>query len=139
MKFLVEHGAHKESRDNDNQTPLHVGIQEAIVGTDCLSLFLTYKLDINAQDSFGLTALHLAAMYNKESALFILKEAVARDLQDANGFTPLHFAALYGHPMSIVILKAFGVNEDIVNNEGQTPLDLARLNNHRECIELLEL
>ncbi|KJV63286.1 ankyrin repeat domain-containing protein, partial [Ehrlichia muris] len=58
------------------------------------SLFDKYKVDVNAVNSYGYTALHFAAVYNaKKCARFLLSKSNVVLNSAKSGLTPLHLAA----------------------------------------------
>ncbi|VDN05648.1 unnamed protein product [Thelazia callipaeda] len=87
----------------------------------CLPLhycFIPLKRNISKQDSIDpisiLTVL-LSAMQSKNMI----------DKADDWGFTALHYAALFGANICIVSLLQAGANQNLLNNDGNTPLALA--------------
>jgi hypothetical protein len=62
-------------------------------------------------------------MINIES---YLSEGVSIDAQDANGNTALHIAVLKSNPQLVLALLQFSPNSKILNQDGKTPLALAK-------------
>ena len=83
------------------------------------------------RDDRGGTFLHAAARggHSKVVSLAIAtKKPTLRRLlnaQDGDGNTPLHLVVAAGAPDVAEALMSEGVQADVMNNEGQTPLDLA--------------
>ena len=73
--------------------------------------------------------LHLAAFFNNKPAVLraLVRAGADLELQDRLGRTALHIAALY-NPMVFPALLALGADPGIVNDDGKTPMDHARLN-----------
>lgn len=57
---------------------------------------------------------------------------------DENGEAALHKAARNGHVIVCHVLIKRGARADLQNNDGKTAVDLARDNNHMECVEYLQ-
>lgn len=99
---------------------------------------------IDATDIDGVTALHIAAMYDETGeTIEILKEKGANLFsQDFNGFTALHFAANNNNMVSTKkLLEKMGgsvkTEKDKRDNLQRTALHYAAKNNNPEIIELL--
>ena len=54
------------------------------------------------------------------------------DQSDFSGNTPLHVAASLGNAQLINLLVTTGADHTLMNLEGETPLDLAKLKGHNE-------
>ena len=52
------------------------------------------------------------------------------------GQTAAHRAAILGCVMSVSVLVKSGANFDLKDNAGHTPLDLAKLLSHKECLDI---
>ena len=79
--------------------------------------------DINAVDSSGQTALHVAASLGMESIVEMLLEKGAKiNAMDKSGHTPLHLAAKHGKKDAVHSLLIRGATVDPMNNDGLTPL-----------------
>ena len=59
------------------------------------------------------------------------------DQCDYHGNTPLHLAAGSGHHSVIQLLLSAGASCNIINNEGETALDLARMKGHTKVCVLV--
>eukprot|EP01132_Coremiostelium_polycephalum_P000001 gene1-1_t len=85
-----------------------------------------YKIDINAQNFFKKTPLHLAAsLGNEEIIAALLAVAVTPCQQDAHGNTPLHCAVQQGHQKVVEMFMCLPRVEEMVsikNDQGYTLL-----------------
>jgi cytohesin len=83
--------------------------------------------------------LHAAAYTNNTSAIYDLvqNEAIPTEISDHVGYTPLHYAAAQGHLNAASALLTLGAEVHVKATCGQTPIKLARLNNHHELAEFL--
>ncbi|XP_029654460.1 ankyrin-1-like [Octopus sinensis] len=69
--------------------------------------------------------------------LFLLKNKVSIDMQTNIGYTALHQAAQQGSLEFVHLLLEAGANPDILCYENQTALDIARLFDHPEIVNVL--
>ncbi|XP_058449295.1 ankyrin-1-like, partial [Malaya genurostris] len=112
---------------------------------------------INARNAQGKTLLHVGADQNDFEAIKCLfefnqdylkirdqlshaKDYHSMDLtaKDSRGDTPLHRAALHGNREIVDLLLREGADFSVKNNEGYSPENLARNNNHNDVVELLQ-
>uniref|UniRef100_F6SGK0 Tyrosine-protein kinase n=1 Tax=Ciona intestinalis TaxID=7719 RepID=F6SGK0_CIOIN len=97
--------------------------------------------DVKTRDYEGSSALHLACGADKpETCKILVKHCHAKpqDRKCKSGWVPLHEASYCGNHACIETLLVHGAacHPRCVN--GETPLDLARKRNHRQCIQVLE-
>jgi ankyrin repeat protein len=107
--------------------------------TNVMANCLTNGMEINsAESSYGCSALHLAASYNrKEAAKQLIERGANINVRDLNGMTPLHYAALHGHDDMIELLLNNKANVNAFDCQGLTPLHLAAQFGHAKTINLL--
>ena len=60
-------------------------------------------------------------------------------MPDVRGDSPLHASACNGHTQIVAMLLQLKVNINLKNAMGFTPVALARMNGHLQCVELLQL
>ena len=94
-------------------------------------------------DAYGCTPLHKACKSGDEAKVRqILSSPEARAAQlthpDYAGNTPLHFAALKGDAGIIRLLLEHNVDVNVVNYQGDTPLQDATDNDHDDVVEILQ-
>lgn len=129
VRALLEKGADIEALTNVNDTPLTLSIYNEHNCCDILKLLIKRSANINARESNGKTAAHLAAEKGKTEMLKILLKAGA----DANavnevGWTPLHLAARYADIETTQLLLDGGANCNLLTNKKYSPLNLAVFN-----------
>ena len=78
----------------------------------------------------------------KAGRLDYVKMAVAKgadlNTQDRNGGTALHWAVYYNHKDVVEFLLMQGASPFIIDNQGVTPIDVARINNRKEILKVFE-
>ena len=101
---------------------------------------LQLGMPIDITDEFGDTALMLAANYNRTDVVRCLIEKGANVNHQTRyaRWTALHYASLKNHTDVIKILVQHGARTDIKSKHGNTPIDLARIRNHKEAVDLLQ-
>jgi ankyrin repeat protein len=96
--------------------------------------------DINAQDSDGDTALHVAATINNEQIFkLLLDKGALVDVKNKVGGTALMWAASYDDEPAVRALVAHGASLDLKDSDGLTALGWAKKNNRAVAKVLDEL
>jgi ankyrin repeat protein len=139
VRSFIEDGRNVSAVDSAGDSPL---IMAAYKGyTDIVKLLLDAGADIHALDpGMKATALHAAAYAGHAEAAKLLIEAGVEINRKGpyNGYTALHDAVWQNNiDVARVIIDA-GADITIRSNEGQTPLDFARSQKHREIATMLE-
>ncbi|XP_065910640.1 osteoclast-stimulating factor 1-like [Dysidea avara] len=126
----VEQGG-AETIDN----PLHEAAKRGNVGF--LNECLANQVSVNGLDKSGSTPLHWAASGGHAECAKILLAVpnIELDVQNKLGDTALHNAAWKGHVAIVEMLLEKGCKMNLLNNEKQTPYDLAAKS--PECGRLL--
>ena len=115
-------------------TPLHTAAWVGNGGMVSDLLFINIErvrdwgIMLNAQNNYGLTALHYAAKSGRnDCAMLLLKRTdIKPNIKDNRGNTPLHEAAKNGRTESVKFLLAHqDINPNLRNAAGFTPLQLA--------------
>jgi len=60
------------------------------------------------------------------------------DALDKNKNTALHYAAGYGREECVGLLLKYGAAVTLQNLDGKTPIEVAKLNEQKEVLKLLE-
>ena len=107
---------------------------------DVAELLLDHGADINATTSnYGVTPL-MAACYSGHTSitkLLLGRRGCHVNAVDNGGDTALHKACWDGSTECVKELLAHGADTSIKNKDGETPLDIARNQNHKAVIALL--
>ncbi len=94
--------------------------------------------EINTQDSYRNTALHIAAAEGHYNLVVLLISRNANiEIQDYYGYTPLHKAAVRGHYNIVSLLITNGANVGAKSTLGYTPLHKAAGKEYLEIVTLL--
>lgn len=102
-------------------------------------ILLAIGANLESQDYFGRTPLHLAAIAGSQRMVNLLLAKKARVLAiDARHWTPLHYAAYYGWQIIARRLLAKGAAINALTAKNETPLALAVANIHLDMARLLE-
>ncbi|KAD3337613.1 hypothetical protein E3N88_33133 [Mikania micrantha] len=114
-------------RDHNGWTPLHWAAMRGRVGT--IGEIISISLEsVEMVTNHGETVLHLAVKYNQFDGLRYLMETLnileLVDIQDNDGNTVLHVAAAGKLTGMVLYLLKRGVDVNIVNNKGNTALDV---------------
>lgn len=112
-----------DARDDQGNTPLmlaaKMGLKD-LVG----KLLAKNKSLVDAQNSEGQTALHLAAREYPDIVKVLIDADTALDLTDHSGQTPLHYAADQDTAKSVERLLAAGADPNVQDADGKIPLHL---------------
>ena len=104
---------------------------------DAVRYFLK-KVDVNAQDEEGKTALILASDRGYTEIVKLLLEAGANvNLQDSHGNTALMWASSKGHIEVVRLLLESGAKVDLQNKDGATALMWASGDGKKEIAKIL--
>ncbi|TAQ84511.1 hypothetical protein B7494_g7175 [Chlorociboria aeruginascens] len=115
--------------------PLHV---IAYWGLDKIFILSEKDIDVNSQDSYGETALQLAAKHGHMSVTqLLINKGVDVNIINKNGETALYWAARNGHKVIIKLLLLNGANVLTKDNEGWTALDWAVVGGDDEVVKML--
>ena len=91
------------------------------------------KFDVNEQDSYGWTALHVAACDNQR---WLLHGCIGVNEQESDGWTALHVAAC-SNQMECARLLLDAGSQHLKNQSGRTPLDFAKTHRQKEMQRLI--
>ena len=102
----------------------------------------SFDPEVNAQNTVGQTALHIASCldtFSYEIADMLLNAGAQFHKVDLEGCTPLHYASAGGESSIVALLLMYGAGEtiDVIDCRGYTALDYACNMNHSESVQLL--
>jgi ankyrin repeat protein len=141
LKVLVEHGADLRPRfTKRGRTLLHFAVKTH--NHEAVRCLLLAKVDIEARNKEGETALHEVAMKgdvaHSDTLLQLLLKAGAKiEAKDRIGFTALHEAARAGALKVVQGLLSAGADVATRSNRLRTPLHQAAENGHLEVVQRL--
>jgi len=127
IDILIANGANIQAKSNQGLGMMHLAAQNDMAYT--LTYFMKMGLNVNDKDKEQSTPLHWAAFRQQPTSMYyLLGWAPDLNSQDAKGNTPLHIAAEFAdkwHDLrSIKELLMKGADRNIVNHNGERPIDL---------------
>lgn len=134
---LLVAGADVHSRHGEDE---YSALDSASVGghREVLEAIVRHGADVNAGDSGGITALFVAAMYDRMRAIDYLVEAGAKvGAQDDRGWTALHAASSEGSTKAIEALLRHGADSCKPDKGDRAPLYLAAERGHGSSVTRL--
>ena len=133
--LLLEKGADKSLRNDNNQTLLHRAMDWNDQGFT--PKFLEMKPDLDPLDNDHRTPLMIALKRVRIDLAWLLMQKGARlDLADNEGWTVQHYLASYNTP-AMLAFTAGKVKNDVADREGRTPLAVAISGGKTKNVELL--
>lgn len=139
LRFLLKNGKlSPNSISAHHRTPLHLA---AIQGNlDATQELLKYDPKLDLEDEWGATALYLAQSNQQMNVAVALIEAGAEIDTDKIDVQAMFFAAIELNNVLAVDALINRGKADVLsrNNEGMTPLQLAKANDNGEMIQLLK-
>ncbi|XP_075245472.1 uncharacterized protein LOC142339358 isoform X2 [Convolutriloba macropyga] len=131
LKLLISKGAADcRAKDRDGLTPFHLCMKNRSSKSTALIMKNLNANDLEEQDNYKRTALHLAAMYGSYDQVQMLLQRDANvGIPDGEGKTPLHWAINSKHQHSCSIVQCLVDHMPSVVNwqdhDGRTSLHLA--------------
>jgi len=144
LMFLMSQNVEVERRGRNNQTPLMLCARFG--ADDATAKLIERGANVGAVGSDRWTALHTASLYGQvftprreKSCKFLLQSGANFDAQNGKfGNTPLMLAAQNGKLGVVKLLLESGANTKITNKNRKTAVNLARLCNHQNCVEIIK-
>jgi ankyrin repeat protein len=144
-KFLLEHGADPDAKDDVLETPL----QEAswFGSVKGAQLMFEHGANIHTRDKTGQTLLHqtLLGLTDTIDTLdmfldtirFLQERGADVDALDDDNTTPLHVASYFGCAKGARLLLELGANVHLEDRYGRTPFQVAEEGGRRNITQLL--
>ena len=92
---------------------------------------------------FNETSLHHAISQETGGSLhivdFLVQNSSSLDRRTKEGNTPLHYCVIQNQPEAMRLLLRSGASPDVQNNNGKTPLSIARERGYHLCEELVRV
>lgn len=125
IRELIKKGADVNDQKNViSATPLICALRNE--NKKSAKLLMYYKINVQAKDTQGWTALHFASRDNDfKLAGILIKAGAFVNTQTDNRWTPLHLSAKNGQNEVTQILLYFGALDTFKNKEGKTAAELA--------------
>ena len=126
-----------DARSVNSSSPLHwaVKIQDVML----VKMLLECGADVNRQTTNGTTPMMLAAEAGSFEIVEMLNvPGIELNMKTRRGWTALHFAANLGCCQTVEFLMLRGAEVNAMTKNGTTPLALARVNNRREAVGLIQ-
>jgi len=122
---LINHGADPNLRDSQGFNGLHLATHSS---NSMLVLYLIYQdMDIDTPDTLQHTPLMWAAYQGDPLTLdLLIRLGASISKVDTGRFTPLHWAVTKGNQMCLRKLIEAGADTNAKEDNGKTPMDLAR-------------
>ena len=141
VSYLLDHGANIYKNGSYGGTAL---LNASGMGhLEVVELLLSRKADPTICNDFGWTPLMAASNggYVNVVRCLVRNKAVRAtiDTQDRYGWTALWIASLWDRMEVVKVLVEVGVNPMVADEDGRTPLDIAKDQGHEECIIILEV
>ena len=145
LPLIIEQGVDLNVKDDHGNTALHAVTLAAAKGRpwkDVLKWLLHHKLDLDAQNHKGYTALHVGIYLSEfDEHVGIVRQILELhpnlDVLDNTGWTLLHCAAIRGHIDIVQLLLERGSTVDLADKEGETPLFSATRCGHLQIARML--
>jgi ankyrin repeat protein len=138
-EFLLKANARFQVENAQQETAFYIAVENDNI--EMVKLLSMYGADPTIVcGTAQLSTLHIAAERGDKAMLEYLlqtKAAVLIDFQNANGDTPLHLAVQAGHDAIISLLLEAGAYHKIKNEQEQTPIELAKIQQKHKLASLI--
>ncbi len=125
------------SKDNLGKTMLHYAVCSG--NRDILDLLYIYGAKLDEQDITGMTALHVCAMWDlRGPARWLISRGADINVKDKFGDNLLHTSAIFNTVHVGKYLKTLGISMTEKNNEGLSPVELAKKHRNHDWIREIE-
>ncbi|MFN7038411.1 MAG: ankyrin repeat domain-containing protein [Alphaproteobacteria bacterium] len=138
VKILLQFNANPKaaSMGNGHQQPIHYAAENG--NSEILQLLLSKKVNINAKDVSGSTALHISAeLGHTEFVETLLKNNARIEVSNNAKQTPLSKAVRSQRVDTVKMLIARGADKDVIDEDGNTVLHNAAYSRNIQIIKII--
>lgn len=146
VRMLIDGGSDVKFADDEGNTVLHRYVNHRTLrgsghhGTnnDIVKALIDAGVNINAQNKFGVSALHDAVYYSfddTEIVKTLINAGADINMVDNDGETALHIAARQHHYEIVKYLIDAGADVSITNKKGETALDVSKNHSIQEVLK----
>ncbi|KAL6059860.1 26S proteasome non-ATPase regulatory subunit 10-like [Balamuthia mandrillaris] len=137
VDLLLSHGADRNARDEEEQSPLHAAAHAGKLA--CLRLLLNKQQNTNRDKNYNFEGKNENETQSAKKVTERKQEEIVEvDAQDKWGDTALHKAIVNGHTScALVLIKEGGANANAENLGGDTPFRKAIYHGHTACAKML--
>ncbi|RUS32762.1 ankyrin repeat-containing domain protein [Jimgerdemannia flammicorona] len=131
-----EYEVYVDARLWDGWTPLHQAVRcGKIEVVSLLLLELSAEVDKVTLDDKGLTALHVAALYNRAEIATVIGIAHPNvEARSKKDWTPLHVAAMCGHAEAAAAIVNLNADRHATTDRNWTPMHCAAFEGHADAL-----
>ena len=134
---LITAGADLETRDEYNNTALHISAKKG--HESVVRILLQLGIDVNRRQVNKFTPLITAARYGHHKiAKLLMRSGADLNLQSGHGWTALIYAVIWVHISIVYNLLEAGADRDIKNYKNETALQQAKEKGLEEIVKILE-
>ena len=141
VSYLLDQGANIDGEGMDDETALVYACNMGHL--EVVELLLSRGADPTICNDGGWTPLMMASYRGYVDVVrYLVRNKAVRatiDTQDRYGWTALWIASLWDRMEVVKVLVEVGVNPMVADEDGRTPLDIAKDQGHEECIIILEV
>lgn len=136
LNILLDHGAKINISDENGAKPIHHAVKSG--KKEIIRSLLNSGASLVECDDRKNNVLHYACNKGDDELVsFILRHMTINNSRNIYKETPLHFAAANCSPKSLRLLLDDGYDIDLVDANGQTPIDIAKIKNKSENLDFL--
>ena len=137
VQALLENGADPNICDNKGNNALHAVLLSEESELDIVQTLKSWKLNVNKQNSDGVTPLMIASSKGYIEFILLLLGNADPNITDSKGSTALMYACKNGHyEVAAFLLMTYNADPSLTDNNGSTALCYAAKSGHNEVINV---